>query len=82
MDLNKIMHKINEGKYFRVTDFLRDISIIRYNTEFYHGADDDLTIRVSILVYEIILSDAYTYGRLPRCRHILLSTTWSPLFTL
>jgi hypothetical protein len=48
MDLNKIMNKINEGKYFLVADFLRDIHIIRYNTEFYHGADDDLTIRVCI----------------------------------
>ncbi|KAJ2959657.1 hypothetical protein NQZ79_g4929 [Umbelopsis isabellina] len=53
MDLNKIMHKINEGKYFRVADFLRDISIIRYNTEFYHGADDDLTIRAYALVDDV-----------------------------
>lgn len=46
MDLNKIMNKINEGKYFSVADFLRDIHIIRYNTEFYHGINEDLTIRV------------------------------------
>lgn len=63
MDLNKIMHKINEGKYFRVADFLRDVSIIRYNTEFYHGADDDLTIRVSSLTRSVFLS-CIAYGYL------------------
>lgn len=56
MDLNKIMHKINEGKYFLVEDFLHDIHIIRYNAEFYHGASDDLTIRVSILDFWLLQS--------------------------
>ncbi|KAI8579161.1 hypothetical protein K450DRAFT_243058 [Umbelopsis ramanniana AG] len=53
MDLNKIMNKINEGKYFSVADFLRDIHIIRYNTEFYHGVNEDVTIRAYALVDDV-----------------------------